>query len=121
MKKLLTFNEFTKPLHDKLVKLGYKPCKQLSLICYSLSCNIESFGESFGVSYFDFFRTSAKYEKVEYVFNETHNPLGKWHGFYREDFTEENLNTLLKLADDIITYYKKIVIDKKLKDLEKDF
>lgn len=117
MKKLLTFNEFTKPLHDKLVKLGYKPYKQLSVICYSLSCNIESFG----VSYFDFFRTSAKYKKVEYVFNETHNPVGTWYGFYREDFTEENLNILLKLADDIITYYKKIVIYKKLKDLEKDF
>lgn len=117
MKKLLTFNEFTKPLHDKLVKLGYKPYKQLSVIHYSLNYNTESLG----VSGFVYFRTFANSKKVEYVCNEKHNPLGTWYGFNREDLTEENLNTVLKLADDIITYYKKIVIDKKLSDLKKDF
>ena len=117
MKKLLTFNEFTKPLHDKLVKLGYKPYKQLSVIHYGLSYNTESLG----VQSFVYFRTFAYDEKVEYVFNETHNPLGKWYGLESEDLTEENLNILLKLADDIITYYKKIVIDKKLRKLKEDF
>ena len=116
--KLLTYKEFTKRLHEKLVEYNYTFGRYGKIIYYSLFY----YDNDLIQSQYAYFRIIDSKVTIEFVNNEECNPLGCWNGLSSPKFfTEKNLNDIIVKAKKYAIHSKQCKINLKLDSIKKDF